>query len=137
MNTIETIEIKWSVSKGRDTYGYNICSLWSRGKKLTSCSGGGYDMVGTCFADWLELDYLDRLKKLNSDDFYGLSFYKPLKSGKGRYLKRYSKGCAIRLDGACGINSVFNVAQAIGINCKLVSNSTNLHVYIYTDKRKG
>jgi len=37
MNTIETIEIKWSVSKGRDTYGYNICSLWSWGKKLTSC----------------------------------------------------------------------------------------------------
>ena len=24
------IEIKWSVSRARDTYGYNICSLWEQ-----------------------------------------------------------------------------------------------------------
>jgi hypothetical protein len=41
-----TLEFKWSVSKGRDTYGYDICSLYVDGKKVSSCYGinNDYDL---------------------------------------------------------------------------------------------
>lgn len=68
----KTLEFKWGVSRGRDTYGYTICSLYVDGRKVASCNGGGYDMKGTSFGHYLERAYADRLLKLNSE-FYGLS----------------------------------------------------------------
>lgn len=44
----KVLQFKWTISRGRDTYGYNICSLYVDGKKVSGCSGGGYDMMGTC-----------------------------------------------------------------------------------------
>lgn len=47
-NTIKELEFKWSVSRARDTFGYNICSLWihtdAGREKVASACGGGYDM---------------------------------------------------------------------------------------------
>lgn len=61
-------EIKWTVSRGRDTYGYNICTLYIRGQKVARCNGGGYDMQGTVFGSWLAYAYADRLMKLKPKD---------------------------------------------------------------------
>lgn len=52
--THQTLEYVWTVSKGRDTYGYNICSLYANGVKVGSCNGGGYDMQGVALANYLE-----------------------------------------------------------------------------------
>ncbi len=60
------LEIRWSVSRGRDTYGYNICSLWVDGVKVASCNGGGYDMVGTVLGSYIAKNYADRLKSLKA-----------------------------------------------------------------------
>ena len=35
------LTFKWTVSKGRETYGHNICTLFVDGKKIASCNGGG------------------------------------------------------------------------------------------------
>lgn len=48
------LTVTWTVSRGRDTYGYNIVTLRERGDVVARCNGGGYDMRGTVFADWLE-----------------------------------------------------------------------------------
>lgn len=69
-------EFRWTISKGRDTYGYNICSLWIDGKKLSSCDGGGYDMEGTCLGHWLASVAKDALLTVNRE-FYGLTFHDP------------------------------------------------------------
>ena len=58
------LEFRWSISRGRDTYGYNICSLWVDGYKVAACNGGGYDMEGTVFAIWIESNFQKRLNKL-------------------------------------------------------------------------
>jgi len=67
MNEIPTtyLALSWSVSRGRDTYGYNICRLdVEHGGKRYRCNRGGYDMVGTVVADWLCGTYQERLQTL-------------------------------------------------------------------------
>jgi hypothetical protein len=61
---MKTLEFKWTVSRGRDTYGYNICSLYVDGQKVSACNGGGYDMKGTALGNWIARAYADRLLKL-------------------------------------------------------------------------
>lgn len=69
---INHLRMSWSVSRGRDTYGYNICKLTdgNTGKQYR-CMGGGYDMQGTVFGDWLEANYPDRLAAGSRDLYIG------------------------------------------------------------------
>lgn len=48
------VKFKWSVSRGRETYGYNICTAYVDDEKVGQSMGGGYDMQGAAIADWLE-----------------------------------------------------------------------------------
>lgn len=59
-----TLEFRWTVSRGRDSYGYNICTLYVDGERVSACNGGGYDMKGTALGNWLAHAYADRLVKL-------------------------------------------------------------------------
>lgn len=72
----KTLEFKWTISRGRDTYGYNICSLYVNGYKVSSCNGGGYDMKGTALGNYIAKAFPDRLLKLNKE-YYGLTFHDP------------------------------------------------------------
>ena len=70
-NNSIVLEEKWSVSKGRETYGYNICSLWYGKIKVASCNGGGYDMSSTALSNLLNLYFQDRLNSIQNFE-YGL-----------------------------------------------------------------
>jgi hypothetical protein len=63
-----TLNFVWTTSRGRDTYGYNICSLYVDGRKVSACNGGGYDMKGTSLGNWIARAYADRLLKLRAKD---------------------------------------------------------------------
>ena len=83
------LEFKWTVSKGRDTYGYNICSLYVDGRKVSSCNGGGYDMKATALGNWTARAYEKRLVSLKPEDMPEQDFYnyeKKKKESKGRYF---------------------------------------------------
>lgn len=122
MNKFTQLVLSWTTSKGRDTYGYNICRLDDRetGERFR-CMGGGYDMVGTVFAQWLCANYQEKLLKIkdraaytfskehgntpnNSPDtvFYGMRFY--------------VDDNRIYIDGACGLDCVINIAEKIGLD---------------------
>lgn len=83
----KTLTFKWTVSRARDTYGYNICSLYVDRQKVSSCNGGGYDMQGTALGDWVATAFKSELLKLdipmskrNGQDireYYGLSYHDP------------------------------------------------------------
>lgn len=62
------LEFRWSVSRGRETAGYNICSLYVDGKKVASTCGGGYDMQGTVLGSYIAGAFADRLLKLKESD---------------------------------------------------------------------
>jgi hypothetical protein len=107
--TQKYLTFKWSTSRGRDTYGYTICSLFVDGKKVSSCNGGGYDMRGTCFGSWLEKQFSEDIKKLDVTHFYGIREYEG---------KRY-------LDGACGFNSMRSIAKALGYQVRYIHHLSN------------
>ena len=73
---ITTLEFRWTTSKARDTYGYNICTLYADNVKVARCNGGGYDMKGTCLGNFIASRYHDRLLGLTKK-FYGLTFHDP------------------------------------------------------------
>lgn len=64
---MNTLEFKWTISRGRDTYGYNICSLYLDGRKVAACNGGGYDMKGTSLGNFIARAYADRLRALTPE----------------------------------------------------------------------
>lgn len=55
------LRITYGTSRGAETYGYGVVTLYECGAKKARTSGGGYDMRGTVFADWLSAAYQDRL----------------------------------------------------------------------------
>lgn len=81
--TETTIELRWTTSRGRDTYGYNICTLYADGRKLARCNGGGYDMEGTCLGTWLAREYADRLLALTEADMEEQSHWEPARNKDG------------------------------------------------------
>lgn len=119
----------WNVSKGRDTYGYNICTLREGFKrnKIASTCGGGYDMKGTVLADFIKLHFENELKHLNSKEFYGLSFWNPETK---KQCKRYRQGNKICLNGAYGFESMQAILNKIGFTLKFISECANEIVYV-------
>ena len=115
-NQINHLSLSWSVSKGANTYGYNICRLDDRNNgKRFRCMGGGYDMIGTVFGEWLQHYYQAELLKIKDGGFYGMT-----------YLANKNK---VSIDGACGIESMIRIAEAIGLEVE--------RDYIATGRRRG
>ena len=156
-----TLKFKWTVSKARDSYGYNICSLWIHGKKVSSCNGGGYDMKGTALGNWVEREFEKELLKLTKE-FYGLSFHDPNydpgkaivenqtveereKEGKSIGLERYQafhsasskipteKHIIPLIDGACGFSSVEDILNATGYQLKFIDQDNSTSIYLLTE----
>lgn len=71
------VETRWTVSRARDSYGYNICTLWQDGERIARCDGGGYDMVGTVFGVFIAKQFADRLRERITSMHYGLRFIDP------------------------------------------------------------
>ena len=70
------LEFSWGTSRGRDTYGYTICRLSVDGRTVARCNGGGYDMKGTCLADYVCKAFADRLRALTPAEMPEQSEYR-------------------------------------------------------------
>lgn len=117
-NQINHLVLSWSVSKGRDTYGYNICRLDDRNNgKRFRCMGGGYDMIGTVFGEWLQENYQEKLQAIKARSHYITD-----ENGTGSnsrpdslYGMRWKTDNTVSLDGACGLECMIRIAEAIGL----------------------
>jgi len=122
-------QIKYTTSRAPETYGWNVCTLYTWGtddikpQKAARCKGGGYDMAGTCLGEWIEKTFPDELKKLSSDPgsrstwntrgtFYGLNFYDPARRA---YRKYWRPGYILHVDGACGFSCMEKILNRLGI----------------------
>lgn len=106
-------QFKYTVSRGAETYGYNICTLYINGEKVSSCNGGGYDMRGTALGDWIEVQWPDEIKALPA------SFRDKKGFQKGFYGLTHRDGKSF-LDGACGISCMQDVLTAIGYGMRWI-----------------
>jgi hypothetical protein len=116
---VHTLNIKWGTSRGASTYGYTTCSLRDqRGNRRAYCNGGGYDMRGTVFGDWLAEEYQQKLSALPDKAFYGL----------------HKNGSRVSIDGSCGFESVRNIAEALDLEVNLIDAGKNLDIITVIDK---
>lgn len=101
---MKSLFIKWSISKARETYGWNICTLQDNDKKYKT-NGGGYDMLGTVFAQWLWSNYKDVI----------ISKILPLKQ---EFYGFYDMNGKQWIDDACGFDCMKKIAEAIGLTVR-------------------
>lgn len=124
------LSVKWSTSRGRETYGYNICTVTDGNtRKHYRCNGGGYDMLGTSFGYWMTGNFAERLKTLREENpkdeksnypFYGLSVYEG---------KAYT-------DGACGLSSMIEIADGIGLQVESLYGNRSIEGFYVTDTKE-
>lgn len=107
--------LKWTTSRGRETYGYNVVTLTDqRTGKRYRAMGGGYDMVGTVFGEWLQETHQDELVQLAAREGWEdpQATRKQVKGFYGAFA--YPDGKII-LDGGCGLESMRRIAEVIGV----------------------
>ena len=143
-----TMEFRWGTSRGAETYGYTTCACRVDGKRLGFCSGGGYDLKGTAFGQALCKLYPDRLKALaEAGKAHGEYDLKEDGAYVGRKIENQrdrlygmsatftSKGIRVELDGGCGFRSMENIAEAIGVSVRFVSQRGDYAVYELEDSK--
>lgn len=114
------LALSWSTSRGRDTYGYNICRLDDRATDVRhKCMGGGYDLIGTVVGRFLAMNYQSRLVAI-ADQFASRytkadGFKSSNDSGKLYGGCYHADTDHVSLDGACGLSSMIAIAAAIGV----------------------
>lgn len=107
--------LSWSIKQSRSADGGLVAVITDENDKKYRCSGGGYDMRGTCLAMWLNTNYGLRLNKLaelttkNSDNAENKRPYGLSDSGK--------------IDFAIGEDAVITIAKKIGIEITPVYKS--------------
>ena len=122
----------WGTSRGQDTYGYTTVSCKFNNEKMGYCSGGGYDMKGTVFAQFVDKMFHEELKRCSTKGHYGFSFYNK-KTRKSQ--TQWSSNCYDTefLDGGCGFNCIQKVFRdKLGYNIKFVHESSNKIIYTIT-----
>ena len=113
------LALSWSVSRGRDTEGYNICRLDDRATdKRYKCMGGGYDMVGTVVGDYLQEAFQKELLSIADQSAATCSKADGYKSNdKALYGVCWHKDDnRVSINGACGLESVKRIAEAVGVS---------------------
>ena len=121
-NNSIVLKEKWTISKGYETYGYNICSLWCGGLwrggiKVASCNGGGYDMQSTVISNFINLYFQDRLNSITSENFeYGL-----YENVNGNNYISYG----------IGVNAINKIIQHCGMNVKIKEVKVKRHYEKY------
>ena len=134
MKNTKHLTVKWSTSRGRDTYGYNICKVIDNSSegKVYKCIGGGYDMLGTSLAQWVQETYQTELMQnaeksyLHFNEFCIVEKFR--KEGSGFYgmQANYKKDIgltSITLDGGCGINSIERIIkEVLGLTLERIYN---------------
>lgn len=107
--------IKRTISRAQDTYGYNRITLRTHNGKYTAV-GGGYDMIGSVIGDFLTAEFQEPLRRITA-------YYNPDMSinESGLYGAYRNKDGSISIDGACGVESVRRIADAIGLSVTIAA----------------
>lgn len=102
----EELVLKWN-AKDNPYDGVHM-NATIEGKSVGCCRGCGYDMRGTCFAEFLNNAFGEELKALDEKkEYYGLRQY----GGK--------------VNGGCGLNCMFDVFEGLGYEAEWISNTGN------------
>lgn len=123
---ITRLELSWATSRGRDTYGYNIARLDDTNtRQRYRCMGGGYDMTGTVFGQWLQDAHQPRLLAIKDRASHIRTAVEYVsKGGESKLygMTYHEKGDKVTLDGGCGISCMVDIAKACGLDVQWMHN---------------
>jgi len=135
-----SVIIKYGTSRGAETYGYTTCSAWIDGKRLGSCSGGGYDLGGTALGEAVIKRWPKEIFALA--DRAGSVYDKDTNRNEHRstigtqYLyglfatTQGGKVVKVHIDGGCGFNCVRDIIrEALGMKLRFVDETRSRKVY--------
>jgi len=88
--------------------------------KGVRCTGGGYDMTGTCLGEFIEQCFPEQIKRLDSREFYGVGHWNT-KTKRRQY--RSSENTRSTLDGACGMSSMRDILRKIGFKLEYINET--------------
>jgi len=120
----EYLSVKWTTSKAGDTYGYNRVTLRDEsGHKYVVIGAVGYDMTGTVFAEWLTDTHQDELRAIAGRAHHTYVDGRPIANASGMYgMTAYVNSTGevlhVYLDGACDLESVRRIAEALGVSAR-------------------
>ena len=134
------LALKHGVSRGQDTFGYNLVTLADSdtGKRFRTC-GGGYDMVGTVFGNWLQANQQAKLLTIAHDcdkaydtvnkryihrstdqNVFGFGLHSKYLYGSTCQIDDKGQVLSVSLDGACGLDCMIAIAKHIGVQVEMV-----------------
>lgn len=132
MRIFVRLAIKWTLSREQDTLDQNICTLVDPvTNKKYRAMGGGYDLVGTVFSEWLmdvhgaELSTIAAGKAYTQRVIVEDQSYPELTNRDGLHgmTANYNPDGTLRdvcLDGAEGMERMERIAEAIGLTVKQI-----------------
>ena len=120
------LKFKWTTSKGRFTYGWNICSLYVDGKKVGSVNGGNYDLKGSIFGTWVQSQFKDDLINLDKE-YNALKFLNKGRCASSKFHTDVFYSPSI--DGACGFESVSRIVEDLGYKVTFIDDDKNHQIY--------
>jgi len=121
------LKFKWTTSKGRFTYGWNICNLYVDGKKVGSVNGGNYDMKGSVFGTWVQSQFKDDLINLDKE-YNALKFLNKGRCASSKFHTDVFYSPSI--DGACGFESVSRIVEDLGYKVTFIDDDKNHQIYV-------
>ena len=121
------LKFKWTTSKGRFTYGWNICSLYVDGKKVGSVNGGNYDLKGSIFGTWVQSQFKDDLINLDKE-YNALKFLNKGRCASSKFHTDVFYSPSI--DGACGFESVSRIVEDLGYKVTFIDDDKNHQIYV-------
>lgn len=111
-------------SRAKDSCGQRVVRLKQCGNSRSySAAGGGYDLVGSALAQWLQAELQGCLRALPDSVIHYLHTDENGSYTKKGYAAIYGtsrRGGITSIEGACGLESVFKVFEAIGINIEKI-----------------
>jgi hypothetical protein len=144
------LEFKYGTSRGRDTYGYNLVSLYVDGKRVSRQCGGGYDMQGAALGQWITEQFQTELVAIARERAHRMVFV----DAQGKWVggkqehrsgEPYLYGFEAAFldgpagavhhawcDGACGWESMRSILRALSYEIRKVAGD----VYTVDEVRK-
>lgn len=129
---MRTLHLTCGTSRARETAGWTVVTLRDSktGKAFKAC-GGGFDLEGTVFAEWLEDAHADALARIAPGLAYSIrtdkrtTTYSRPEGATGRALYGLTWIPATQrasLDGGCGLDSMIRIAEAVGLEVKRIGD---------------
>ena len=120
-----TYKIYFKYTDGRNGI---TCKMFVNREKVAKSQGGGYDLTGTCFAEWLTDTFQKELA-----EFFRKNTQKDGKRNDrlGGYYGLVDRGDnTFYLDGSCGFSEMQRIAREIlGLNIEFIYEGKGLAVY--------